>query len=190
MENKESLWAKWVNVVSVFYDIWCSNGPLSDVITKRSIYDARIQDDVVIADMVVNDSHDHLLFQCKYALKIRNEMLKKSYRLSNQNKLKDIVIMIANGNIMNIIGMVINKLLLAATIYFIWQERKQRLFRNESRTEEVMGKILLINYEIGRNGSMEIADGLYIGSEQVCKCLSSSDYVRMKMHNLLDDEKV
>ncbi|GJV55853.1 RNA-directed DNA polymerase, eukaryota, reverse transcriptase zinc-binding domain protein [Tanacetum coccineum] len=100
IENKESLWAKWINVVrlkrksiwdidieksdswgwksmlkirdaikehvwhnigngkktSMFYDKWCSNGPLSKFISKRSLYDARICDNVMVADMLIDNN--------------------------------------------------------------------------------------------------------------------------------------
>ncbi|GJS13862.1 RNA-directed DNA polymerase, eukaryota, reverse transcriptase zinc-binding domain protein [Tanacetum coccineum] len=71
IENKDSLWAKWIRDsikepvwykirngrrISMFYDKWCSNGPLCDFISKRAIYDARIKDNVVIADMMDGDS--------------------------------------------------------------------------------------------------------------------------------------
>ncbi|GJV04520.1 ribonuclease H-like domain-containing protein [Tanacetum coccineum] len=42
--------------ISVFYDKWCSNGPLCEFISKRAIYDARIKDDVVIADMMIDNN--------------------------------------------------------------------------------------------------------------------------------------
>ncbi|GJR13116.1 hypothetical protein Tco_0795768 [Tanacetum coccineum] len=69
IENKGSLWAKWIrdavknhvwyNIgngksISVFYDKWCSYGPLSEMISRRSIYDERINDDIVIAYIVNN----------------------------------------------------------------------------------------------------------------------------------------
>ncbi|GJR60291.1 RNA-directed DNA polymerase, eukaryota, reverse transcriptase zinc-binding domain protein [Tanacetum coccineum] len=40
----------------VFYDKWYPNDHLCEFITKTTIYDARIQDDLVIADMVVSDN--------------------------------------------------------------------------------------------------------------------------------------
>ncbi|GJS48359.1 histidine kinase 3, partial [Tanacetum coccineum] len=43
------------NSISVFYDKWCLNGPLCDFISKRAIYNARIKDNVVIADIVAGD---------------------------------------------------------------------------------------------------------------------------------------
>ncbi|GJU21045.1 NB-ARC domains-containing protein [Tanacetum coccineum] len=48
--------------------------------------------------------------------RVWDEMLKKSYKLVSRTNLKDIVTIIANGMIKNSIGMVINKLLLAATV--------------------------------------------------------------------------
>ncbi|GKC61200.1 hypothetical protein Tco_1088798, partial [Tanacetum coccineum] len=49
----------WYNIgngksISVFYDKCCSYGPLSEMISRRSIYDERINDDIVIADIVNN----------------------------------------------------------------------------------------------------------------------------------------
>ncbi|GKC62818.1 hypothetical protein Tco_1095416, partial [Tanacetum coccineum] len=40
------------------------------------------------------------------------------------------------------IGIVVNKLILAATIYFIWQERNMRMFKDERRIEEAIIKII------------------------------------------------
>ncbi|GJZ70566.1 RNA-directed DNA polymerase, eukaryota, reverse transcriptase zinc-binding domain protein [Tanacetum coccineum] len=54
---KEYVWYKIGNGenTSVFYDKWCEDGPLSDFINKRAIYDARVQDSVVITDMIDGD---------------------------------------------------------------------------------------------------------------------------------------
>nr|GEV73435.1 hypothetical protein [Tanacetum cinerariifolium] len=45
----------------VFYDKWCSCGPSSGFINKRTIYDARIDDDLMIADMVVDNRWSQLI---------------------------------------------------------------------------------------------------------------------------------
>ncbi|GKC19715.1 hypothetical protein Tco_1021865 [Tanacetum coccineum] len=42
----------------------------------------------------------------------------------------------------NNIGNVVDKLILAASMYFIWQERNFRLFKNESRSEDVLINII------------------------------------------------
>ncbi|GJV08795.1 hypothetical protein Tco_1346451 [Tanacetum coccineum] len=40
----------------MFYDKWCSNGPLSKFISKRNQYDARINDNVLVADLLVDNN--------------------------------------------------------------------------------------------------------------------------------------
>ncbi|GJU26824.1 RNA-directed DNA polymerase, eukaryota, reverse transcriptase zinc-binding domain protein [Tanacetum coccineum] len=296
IENNESLWAKWVNLVklkkksiwnvqidksdswgwktmlkirdeiknhvwykigngksiSVFYDRWCSIGPLSEMISRRNIYNERLRDDIVIADIVNNgrwawpedwmstypslsniqnpnliarddkvlwitkkgdkvqfstkqawedlrdewpkvnwskvvwfnqlvprhafilwlavqnklltqdrmekwhksndlkcslckqcaDSHDHLFFKCSYTMKVWTEVREMTHQLGKLNHLNDIVAAIANGKGANNITNVINKLLLAATIYFLWQERNKRIFKDECRNEEELCKII------------------------------------------------
>ncbi|GKC26566.1 hypothetical protein Tco_1033860 [Tanacetum coccineum] len=62
------------------YDKWCIDGPLSIVISRRDIYDARLDDNA--------------------------------------------------------------KLILAVTVYFIWQERNFRMFKGESRSEDVLSKAI------------------------------------------------
>ncbi|GKB76459.1 hypothetical protein Tco_0943354 [Tanacetum coccineum] len=68
IENKDSLWAKWVNVVRdeikehVLFElgnerktcVWGKDGPHSKTISKRDIYDARLQDVASVADMINN----------------------------------------------------------------------------------------------------------------------------------------
>ncbi|GKF73072.1 RNA-directed DNA polymerase, eukaryota, reverse transcriptase zinc-binding domain protein [Tanacetum coccineum] len=89
------------------------------------------------------DSHDHLFFKCEFDLKVWKEMLKKSSNLQGMTSLVEIVNIISNGRNKNNIGMVVNKLMLAATVYFLWQERNQRAFINESRSEEIVCKIII-----------------------------------------------
>ncbi|GKE62850.1 RNA-directed DNA polymerase, eukaryota, reverse transcriptase zinc-binding domain protein [Tanacetum coccineum] len=70
IEVKDSLWAKWVNIVkdrirdhvwyeigngnnvSMWYDKWCIDGLLSSVISRRDIYDARLDDNARVVDMI------------------------------------------------------------------------------------------------------------------------------------------
>nr|GEW30501.1 hypothetical protein [Tanacetum cinerariifolium] len=57
--------------ISLWYDNWCSVGPLSDLITNRMIYDARFKDYVVWLDM---DSKE-----VKYSTKIVWQCLKENW---------------------------------------------------------------------------------------------------------------
>ncbi|GJV41814.1 RNA-directed DNA polymerase, eukaryota, reverse transcriptase zinc-binding domain protein [Tanacetum coccineum] len=264
IEDQNSLWAKWVNIVklkeknvwninvdksdswglknmmrirdevrnhvwyeigngrkiSVWYDKWCTDGPLSIVISREDMYDARLDDDAKVADMIKNDrtvnltdrddkvlwiindgkklkfvtkqawedlrfnwpidklltqdkidkwqqggdlkcgfckqcgdSMHHLFFQCDVTKKIWREMLKFTYKMDVQLKLLDVVDVLASKNGNRNIGNVINKMVLAATVYIIWQERNCRLFRGESRNEEVIIKAI---YESVRSKLMSV----------------------------------
>nr|GFA02156.1 RNA-directed DNA polymerase, eukaryota, reverse transcriptase zinc-binding domain protein [Tanacetum cinerariifolium] len=42
--------------VSMWYDKWCKDGPLSTIISRRDIYDARLDDNARVADMVNNNN--------------------------------------------------------------------------------------------------------------------------------------
>ncbi|GKB80438.1 retrovirus-related pol polyprotein from transposon TNT 1-94 [Tanacetum coccineum] len=88
------------------------------------------------------DSHDHLFFKCSYTMKVWTEVRERTHQLGKLNHLNDIVAAIANGKGANNITNVINKLLLVATIYFLWQERNKRIFKDECRNEEELCKII------------------------------------------------
>ncbi|GJY95846.1 hypothetical protein Tco_0512207 [Tanacetum coccineum] len=88
------------------------------------------------------DSHDHLFFKCDFAKQVWNEMLKKTHKLGGRVVLRDIVEVILNERCENSIGMVVNKIVLAATVYTLWQERNQRIFRNEIRNVDAVCKII------------------------------------------------
>ncbi|GJT42556.1 hypothetical protein Tco_0951271 [Tanacetum coccineum] len=55
-EIKEHVWFEIGNgrKTSVWYDKWCKDGPLSNVISKRDIYEARLQDEARVADIINN----------------------------------------------------------------------------------------------------------------------------------------
>ncbi|GJT10088.1 zinc finger, CCHC-type containing protein [Tanacetum coccineum] len=297
IEDQNSLWAKWVNIVKlknksiwdvsvdksdswgwktmmtirdeirdhvwsdigngrktyVWYDKWCIDGPLSTIISKRNIYEAKLKDDAKVVDMVndgqwvwpdgwkeiypilrnldrtvnltnkedkvlwitnaghklcfttkqawedlrlnwpiVNwrhvvwfsqliprqafilwmairdklltqekvekgqnsgvlkcgfcnhrvDSLYHLFFQCELPKKLWSEMLKLTYKMEKLFKLQDVVDALAGKSEKKSIGIVVNKLTLNATIYFIWQERNFRMFKCESRNEDVIIKTI------------------------------------------------
>ncbi|GKA05135.1 RNA-directed DNA polymerase, eukaryota, reverse transcriptase zinc-binding domain protein [Tanacetum coccineum] len=72
------------------------------------------------------DSLHHLFFQCDVTKKIWCEMLKLTYKMDVQFKLLDVVDALACKSGKRSIGNVVNKIVLAATVYFIWQERNFR----------------------------------------------------------------
>ncbi|GJR61917.1 RNA-directed DNA polymerase, eukaryota, reverse transcriptase zinc-binding domain protein [Tanacetum coccineum] len=83
---------------------------------------------------LVLDSHEHLFFECSFSQQIWNHM--KSYAgLSSSTPILShimaIITPIANRKSSRSI---IAKLVMAASAYFIWQERNARLFKNSKRS--------------------------------------------------------
>ncbi|GJV69848.1 hypothetical protein Tco_1485357 [Tanacetum coccineum] len=80
------------------------------------------------------DSHDHLFFDCAYSSQIWNEV--KS--LAGLPNVVGSIVSIVNSLIpiakRRTIRSVIAKLVVAATSYYIWQERNSRLFANKKRS--------------------------------------------------------
>ncbi|GKC51496.1 putative RNA-directed DNA polymerase, eukaryota, reverse transcriptase zinc-binding domain protein [Tanacetum coccineum] len=80
------------------------------------------------------DSHDHLFFDCAYSSQVWNEV--KS--LAGLPNVVGSIVSIVNSLIpiakRRTIRSVIAKLVVAATSYYIWQERNSRLFANKKRS--------------------------------------------------------
>ncbi|GJW54812.1 reverse transcriptase zinc-binding domain-containing protein [Tanacetum coccineum] len=81
------------------------------------------------------DSHDHLFFACLYSSLVWNEMLKTlSKRIISDwnNTVEEISKMKAN----NSIDSIVSRLVFGAVVYFIWQERNTRMYKQIKRNEE------------------------------------------------------
>ncbi|GJT12708.1 RNA-directed DNA polymerase, eukaryota, reverse transcriptase zinc-binding domain protein [Tanacetum coccineum] len=80
--------------------------------------------DLMVCPLCCNemDSHEHLFFQCEYS-----------------SSLWGMCADMQNGKSLNSI---VRRLCLAASVYFIWQERNSRIFRDEKRKVKVLFKAL------------------------------------------------
>ncbi|GKB02067.1 RNA-directed DNA polymerase, eukaryota, reverse transcriptase zinc-binding domain protein [Tanacetum coccineum] len=85
-----------------------------------------------------SDSSPHLFFQCDFSMKIWRKMIKLSYLMDMQFNLQDVIESMACRRGMKSIGNMVNKLIMAAIVYFIWQERNFGLFKGECRSEDVL----------------------------------------------------
>ncbi|GKA81178.1 RNA-directed DNA polymerase, eukaryota, reverse transcriptase zinc-binding domain protein [Tanacetum coccineum] len=65
------------------------------------------------------DSHEYLFFKCDFALQVWKEVMMKFTKLGGRVVLKDIVEVISDERSKNNIGVVVNKLIVAATIYTV-----------------------------------------------------------------------
>ncbi|XP_024963365.1 uncharacterized protein LOC112503582 [Cynara cardunculus var. scolymus] len=76
------------------------------------------------------DSHSHLFFQCSYAHEVLETISDSSRRPKSVKK----------------------KLALAASVFYIWQERNRRLFTEESHTTLQLIKVIMILFQFLRIG--------------------------------------
>ncbi|GJZ76382.1 reverse transcriptase zinc-binding domain-containing protein [Tanacetum coccineum] len=89
------------------------------------------------------DSYSHLFFDCDFAQGVWNR-LKVMSKLDDISRvwaqiISDITIRKANNSIWSII----QRLVLGAAVYFIWQERNFRLFRGSIRSAEMVTSMII-----------------------------------------------
>ncbi|GJW42637.1 hypothetical protein Tco_0071436 [Tanacetum coccineum] len=80
------------------------------------------------------DSHDHLFFECPFSQQVWNQVKGAAGLASSNASIYDIIDDIIPFAARKTSKSVIAKLVVAATSYFIWQERNGRLFKNMKRT--------------------------------------------------------
>ncbi|GJW90582.1 reverse transcriptase zinc-binding domain-containing protein [Tanacetum coccineum] len=94
------------------------------------------------------DSHEHLFFKCDFAEKIWYSLKVKMGRTYYNNELKSIMTSLSQTKVNKNIGKVIARIALAAAVYFIWQERNWRIFKQEDRSVEQILKIITDNIRL------------------------------------------
>ncbi|XP_022040861.1 uncharacterized protein LOC110943397 [Helianthus annuus] len=89
------------------------------------------------------DSHPHLFFECKYSSQVWHIIQSKVSMDAVSPMWTDIVdwllVRARSKSAMNYVA----KILTAAAVYFIWQERNARLFKNQLRPPEKLSEIIL-----------------------------------------------
>lgn len=79
------------------------------------------------------DTHDHLFFECDYPNQIWCTLKEMSRLDGAPNNWAEIISYIQNRPINKSIWSVIQRLVLGAVVYYVWQERNMRLFQNKFR---------------------------------------------------------
>ncbi|GJR21635.1 DUF4219 domain-containing protein [Tanacetum coccineum] len=94
------------------------------------------------------DSHEHLFFECKYSSKVWCLVRGLAGMDNVQPVLEDITAWfqpLANKRtIQNIVG----KILFAASAYYIWLERNNRLFKNTRRSPEELRDLIVVTVRL------------------------------------------
>nr|GEW45364.1 hypothetical protein [Tanacetum cinerariifolium] len=126
----------------------------------------------------VTDSHDHLFFDCNFPNSIW-VLLKNMVRLDNApSRWCDIVKFMINRPINKSIWSILQRLVLGATVYFIWQERNLRLFQNRHRSKEELCRLIkdmvrLRVLSLRLKPSAQVYEAIDIWSFHVCNDIGS-----------------
>ncbi|XP_021991395.1 uncharacterized protein LOC110888164 [Helianthus annuus] len=89
------------------------------------------------------DSHDHLFFDCSYSQRVWNSVRSKGGMPNVSSDWSSIIDWMVHRSRSKSASVYISRLVLAATTYFIWQERNARLFKNQTRPPEALCDVIL-----------------------------------------------
>jgi hypothetical protein len=90
----------------------------------------------------VQDSHSHLFFECNYPLAVWNEF-KSLVRLDHApSSLDELVLFLKKLPINKSVWSILQRLVLGALVYYLWQERNLRLFQKKSRSVVELCKLI------------------------------------------------
>ncbi|GKF17371.1 hypothetical protein Tco_0062289 [Tanacetum coccineum] len=129
---KEHLWYEIRDgkSISVWYNKWHSVEPLSQVLSKRDVYDARMADDCTMAEameQVVWKWPKGLLTQDRILKWRPYEELKCALYGQNNDSHEHLFFMGAYNNIWRIV----RRLVCGASVCLVWQERNNRIFEGK-----------------------------------------------------------
>ncbi|GJW36209.1 RNA-directed DNA polymerase, eukaryota, reverse transcriptase zinc-binding domain protein, partial [Tanacetum coccineum] len=115
---------------------------------------------------LVADSHKHLFFECVFSAKVWKDMSQLMKLDKHYDSMDEVVQFLESQAPKNKIWRVMNRLILAAVIYYLWHERNGRIFRQESRNESEVCCIIkeniknkLMSLKVKRSSAvMKVAD--------------------------------
>lgn len=91
----------------------------------------------------VQDSHNHLFFECKYSKYIWSCLKKKMRKEGLTDSWDNVIEQFANGPCNNTIDSVLARITLATAVYHIWKERNTRIFTGEELDVQVLLNIIV-----------------------------------------------
>ncbi|GJY45931.1 hypothetical protein Tco_0434994 [Tanacetum coccineum] len=104
-------------ITSLWFDKWCEMGPLANLISSRDIFRAGL------SHTSKPDSHNHLFFECPFASEVWDRMKGLAGLDSSSPNIYAIIIGLIPIASRRSIQCLIAKLVVAASAYYIWQER-------------------------------------------------------------------
>ncbi|XP_022018820.1 uncharacterized protein LOC110918847 [Helianthus annuus] len=97
-----------------------------------------------------NDSHNHLFFECNYSTQVWIKVCGKGGMNTVSPEWEAIVSWLAARASSKSAINFISRLIVAASIYFVWQERNARIFKNQTRPPDVLSDLIVqtIRYKL------------------------------------------
>ncbi|XP_022024384.1 uncharacterized protein LOC110924697 [Helianthus annuus] len=97
-----------------------------------------------------HDSHPHLFFECKYSTQVWDMVRLKAGMDDIDSKWEDIVGWLMLKCHSKLVDHYVSRIVVAASAYFIWQERNARLFKNQTRPPEKLYDLIIetVRYKI------------------------------------------
>ncbi|GJZ15925.1 hypothetical protein Tco_0551602 [Tanacetum coccineum] len=120
---------------------WVDNNNKGDYSTRNAWLSLRIN------CLKCSDSHGHLFFECKYSKKIWNAIAAKGRFTDSGDNLETIVKKLETSTTKNNMWLIVDKFIVFASVYFIWNERNKRNFQQVNRNEEDLVKTMTKNIE-------------------------------------------
>ncbi|GJX24645.1 reverse transcriptase zinc-binding domain-containing protein [Tanacetum coccineum] len=96
----------------------------------------------------IQDSHDHLFFECTYSKQVWNHFKRLAGMCSLNECFNQILVHIIPFSKRRSPKSVIAKLVLAATTYYIWQERNWRMFKGKKRSVQQVCDCIFMNVRL------------------------------------------
>ena len=90
----------------------------------------------------VQDSHNHLFFECDFSKSIWGGLKQKMGKCSMSDTWEDIIEQFAHGKCDNTINSVLSRIVLATTVYYVWEERNNRFFNGEEMEPHILRKVI------------------------------------------------
>ncbi|GKC38733.1 reverse transcriptase domain, reverse transcriptase zinc-binding domain protein, partial [Tanacetum coccineum] len=94
------------------------------------------------------DSHEHLFFECVFSSKVWNYVRGLAEMDVVPPSLHDIVAYIQPMAKSRMVKNIIGKLLVAASLYFLWIERNNRLFKKGKRSPEEIRDVIMVTVRL------------------------------------------
>ncbi|PWA67684.1 RNA-directed DNA polymerase, eukaryota, Reverse transcriptase zinc-binding domain protein [Artemisia annua] len=110
---------------------------------------------------IVQDTHTHLFFECGFSLQVWLKV--KAYILITNvgNSWMDFVLAVKSIAHMRLEKAVVASILFGATVYFIWQERNNRLFKKKWRPVDQVFDIIFSTTRL-KLMTLKFKDSVYV----------------------------